>query len=207
MAGISYPLWHTLKANIVTILQAIATEETIVSSARNFLVQQDRWRPWIEAQQNIPLVNVMVQTVGMNTERSSNRRGVIDDVSVIIDMYALGKGGDVLPADELAADRLDLLIAQVREGLTRLKETDFGFTEDPVYGFPIDRSDADLTLTYYDQENEQASGQYAPARWGFTVQLAFIPTDNNVYNDLEELNVSVKDDTLEQYALRFTYTP
>lgn len=205
MPGINYPLWNTLKANIVTMLTAIAAEETDVSEARNFNVAQDRWRPWVEAQQKTALVNVLVQTVTANTDRSSNRRGALDDVTVFVDMYALGRGGEVMPADEVAADRIDLLVAQVREGLTRLKETDFLFTEDPDFGFPIDRSDADFTLTYYDQENEQSTGQYAPARWGFTVQLAFIPTDNNVYNALTELNVSVKDDTLEQYALRFEY--
>lgn len=205
MAGISLPLWNTLKVNIVTILEAIAAEETIVDAGRNFLVQQDRWRPWVEAQQNIALVNVLVQTVNTNTSRSSNRRNTLDDIAVIIDMYALGEGGEIMPADELAATRLDLLVAQVREGLTRLAETDFNFIEDPEFGFPIDRSETDFTLVYYDQENEQSSGQYAPARWSFTVQLAFVPIDNNVYNALEELNVSVKDDTLEQFALRFTY--
>lgn len=203
MPGISYPLWFTLKDNIKTILETIATEETIVSSARNFEVEKDRWRPWIEEQQSVPLVNIMVQTVGTNTPRSSNRRNTLDDVTVNIDMYALGEAGEVLPADEIAAKRLDLLIAQVREGLTRLAQTDFGFEKDPDFGFPIDRENADFTLTYYDQENEQAIGQYAPARWTLIVQLAFIPTDNNTYNELTELNVSLEDLTL--FSLKFTY--
>lgn len=203
MPGIDYPLWFTLKNNIKTILETIATEETIVDSARNFEVEKDRWRPWIEAQQSVPLVNIMVQTVGLNASRSTNRRSTLDDVTVNIDMYALGEGGDVLPVDEVAAKRLDLLIAQVREGLTRLAQTDFGFTKDPDDGFPIDRENADFTLTYYDQENEQATGQYAPARWTFIIQMAFIPTDNNVYNALTELNVSLED--LTEFSLKFTY--
>ncbi len=177
--AISYPLWTTLKTNIVTILEAIATEET--------------------------LVNVMVQTTAPNTGRSSNRRNTLDDVTVNVDMYALGKAGEVLPADGVAADRLDLLIAQVREGLTRLLATDFLFTKDATYGFPIDREETNFNLTYYDQENEQAAGQYAPARWTFIVQLAFIPVDDNDYNDLTELNIQVKESDLDQFALRFTY--
>ena len=203
MAGISYPLWFTLKSNIKTILETIAAEEALVDSARDFEVEKDRWRPWVEEQQSIPLVNIMVQTVGLNAPRSSNRRNTLDDVTVNIDMYALGEAGEVLPADEVAAKRLDLLIAQVREGLTRLAQTDFGFTKDPDYGFPIDRENADFTLTYYDQENEQATGQYAPARWTFIVQLAFIPTDDNEYNALTELNVTLED--LEDFSLKFTY--
>ena len=203
MPGIDYPLWFTLKSNIKMILETIATEETIVDAARNFEVEKDRWRPWIEAQQSVPLVNIMVQTVGLNAPRSTNRRSTLDDVTINIDMYALGEGGDVLPVDEIAAKRLDLLIAQVREGLTRLAQTDFGFTKDPNGGFPIDRENADFTLTYYDQENEQATGQYAPARWTFIVQLAFIPIDDNVYNALTELNVSLED--LTEFSLKFTY--
>lgn len=206
MAGIAYPLWTTLKTNIVTILTAIAAEETIVSAARNFNVSKDRWRPWIEAQQNIALVNVMVQTTGTNADRSANRRSTLDDVTINVDMYALGKAGEVLPADGVAADRLDLLTNQVREGLTRLLISDFLFTSDPDFGFPIDKEDANFNLTYYDQENEQATGQYAPARWTFTVQLAHIPIDNNEYNDLEILNIQVKEDDLDQFAMRFTYT-
>ncbi|KKM18071.1 hypothetical protein LCGC14_1669390 [marine sediment metagenome] len=203
MPGIDYPLWFTLKDNIKTILETIATEETIIDSARNFSVEKDRWRPWIEEQQSVPLVNIMVQTVGINRPRSSNRRSTLDDVTVNIDMYALGEAGEVLPPDEIAAKRLDLLIAQVREGLTRLAQTDFGFEKDSEFGFPIDRENADFSLTYYDQENEQSTGQYAPARWTLIVQLAFIPTDNNTYNALTELNVSLED--LTDFSLKFTY--
>ena len=206
MAGISYPLWTQLKINIVTILEEIATEETLVSAARNFIVAKDRWRPWVEAQQKIALVNILVQTVGQNTERSANRTSGLDDITVMVDMYALGEAGEVLPADEVAADRIDLLTAQVREGLTRLKNSDFGFSKDPDNGFLIDRN-INFDLTMYDQENEQATGQYAPARWSFVVQMPYIPTDNNDYNNLTELNIQVKDETLDLYALQFTYTP
>lgn len=199
--AIDYPRWTQLKTNIVNQLKAIATEESLVSAGRNFLVEKDRWRPWIEAQQAIPLVNVMVQGVSQDSGRSASHRASLDEIQVNVDMYALGKAGDVLPADELAAQRLDLLIAQVREGLTRLNTFDFGFARDVEGGIIIDHN-LDFTLTYYDQENEQATGQYAPARWSFNVKMPFIPEDKRVYTDLEELNVD-----LEKFALRFNYTP
>jgi hypothetical protein len=206
MAGINYPLWVQLKTNIVTQLKAIATEETLVDAARNFKVYKDRWRMWIESQQNLSLVNVMVSNVGQNPEKSQHGGMSLDDISVVVDMYAIGKAGEVLPPDEVAADRIDLLTAQVREGLTRLKKYDFGFSKDPDQGFPI-YHESDFALTYYDQETEQATGQYAPARWSFTVSMPFIPTDNNDYVNLDELNVSVSDETLELYKLKFNYTP
>jgi len=206
MAGINYPLWVTLKTNIKTQLEAIATEENLVSPARNFIVTKDRWRPWLEAQQKVALVNIMVQTVGIVSERSTSRRATLDEVQLNVDMYALGEAGQVLPVDEVAADRLDLLVAQVREGLTRLNTIDFGFTKDPDHGWPIER-DNNFSLTYYDQENENVTGQYAPARWSFNVRSVFIPEDKREYLDLSELNVTVKDEMLEQYALKFNYTP
>jgi len=206
MAGINYPLWVQLKNNIVTQLKVIATEETIVDTARNFEVGKDRWMTWIEAQQKVSLVNVMVSNVGQNSGRSQNRVSSLDQINVVVDMYAIGKAGEILPPDEVAADRIDLLTAQVREGLTRLKFSDFGFSKDSNQGCIIDLI-SDFTLTYYDQVSEQSTGQYAPARWSFDVNMPFIPTDNNDYTDLEELNVSVSDETLSLYELKFNYTP
>lgn len=199
MAGIDYPLWTTLKTNIVTQLTNVATEENIVSTGRNFAVSKDRWRVWIESQQNTALVNVMVSGIGINPARSQSRTNSLDEVTVIVDLYAIGEAGEVLPADELAASRLDLLVAQVREGLTRLDLTDFGF----AVGM-IDRN-MDFSLTYYSQESEESTGQYAPARWTFTVMLPFIAQDKREYLDLTELNVSVSDETLDLYKLKFNY--
>lgn len=208
MAGIDYPLWYTLKNNIKTILTAVAAEETLVSAGRNFEVSSNRFTPWLESQQNKALVNIMVQTVGLNADRSGSRRNGMDNITVILDMYALGRpvasGGSYLPSDDVAADRLDLLVAQVREGLTRLNLQDFGFTPDPTYGHMIDRN-INFSLTYYDHENLESTGQYAPARWSFDVMMPFIPVDKREYPDLSELNITVKKDDLDNFAARFTY--
>ena len=198
--AVDYPKWYTLKANIVTILQAVATAENAESTARNFKVQKDRWRPWIESEHNTPLVNVMVQGATPDDARSSSRNIVMDEVTVNVDMYVVGEAGETLPVDELAANRLDLLVAQVRKGLTTLDKIDYGFEIGE-----IDRSQK-LTLSYYDQVNESLTGQYAPARWSFSVILPFEPSDETVYYDLEELNVSVTDETLDLYALKFNYS-
>lgn len=203
MAGINYPLWTQLKTNIVTLLEEVATEETLIDPARNFIVEKDRYRPWIEAQQTIPLVNVMVQNTDTNSGRSGNKSSTMDNVNVIVDMYAIGQAGEILPADQVASDRLDLLTAQVREALTRLKERDYLFAR-TANGLVIDGNN-NFSLTYYDQESEQATRQYAPARWSFTVQMPFVPTDNNNFADLTELNISVKQDDLVSFGARFNY--
>ncbi len=120
--AIDYPYWYSLKSNIVSILEEIATEEAAEDSARNFNVSNSRWFPWIEGLQSVALANVMVQNVGPNPARSQARKYKIDQIEVMVDMYAIGKSGETLPADEVAAQRLDLLTNQVREGLTRLKK-------------------------------------------------------------------------------------
>jgi hypothetical protein len=199
MAGIELPPWVQFKTNAVAILQVIAAEEKIVDPERDFIVNKDRYRPWIEAEQTKPLVNVMIQGMIQDSARSSARTCSLDDVVVNFDMYVIGKAGEVLPVDEEAAQRLDLLVAQVREGLTRLDLIDFGF---PIG--TIDRSQ-NLTLTYYSQENEQATGQYAPARLSMNVQFPFEPQDKTEYLDLTELNVDVSDDLAELYKLKFNY--
>jgi hypothetical protein len=204
MAGINYPLWYTLKNNIVSALETIATEEALVSAARNFEVEKDRWRPWIESQQSVPLVNVMVQNVSPIAEQSGSKKSTMNQIIVMIDMYVMGKAGETLPVDTYAADRLDLLTAQVREGLTRLASFDFGMFD--TDGDPLIEKGADLTLQIYDQENEQVTGQYAPARWSLTVNMPFIPTDDNSLLNLEEIGVQVKEDDLDVWAVEFAYT-
>ena len=197
--AINYPSWVQLKTNILNILSTIATEEALEDPARIFKVEKDRWRPWIESQQNIPLVNIMVSDVAPASNGSAARTHTQDEVTIDVDMYVLGESTDLLPADQICADRLDLLVAQVRAGLTRLDLIDFGFDVGT-----IDRSQA-LNLTYYSQEGETSLGQYAPARWSFSVILPFEPSDKKEYPNLEEINVSVSDETLEQYALKFIY--
>ncbi len=203
MAGIAYPLWYTLKQNVSTALEAIATEEAAVSAARNFEVTIDKWRPYIESQQSTALANIMVQNVGQAEGRSGSRKSSMDEVIIMVDMYAIGGAGELLPADEDTAKRLDLLISQVREGLTRLAGQDFGMFDsgDPL----IDRS-INLTLQIYDQEISESTGQYAPARWSMTVSMPYVPTDNNTTVDLTELSVSVSEGDLLAWSALFDYS-
>ncbi len=204
MAGISYPVWTQLKENIKIALEAIATEEAAIDPGRNFDVQKDRWRPWIEAQQNIPIVNIMVQNVGPSD--GTSKKFYVDEIEVMVDMYVLGKAGETLPADELSALRLDLLTNQVREGLTRLASYDFGIF-DPTTGVPLIEKMSSFRLIGYDQEGEQNTGQYAPGRWTFSVRGGYIPTDDNDLPDLTEINIDVKEEDLDVWAVKFEYTP
>ena len=60
--AIAKPDYATLKDNIVTILSAVSTADSVGDSSRAFTVERDRWRPWIENQHEVALVNVMVDS-------------------------------------------------------------------------------------------------------------------------------------------------
>jgi len=204
--AVAMPEYSTLKANIVTALQEVATAEAAIDSGRNFLVTKDRWRPWIENQQNVALVNVLVGTV--TSAGGGSHFNVTDRVSVNIDLYVLGTYDEqvdsetgektLTPADEMAAARLDLLVAQVRHAISRMKNSDFG-----MGAGTISRNiSADLTM--YSQEQQDSTGQYAPARWSLTVDMAYTPDDDATVTAITELNLTMED-ALESWAMKYTY--
>ena len=202
--AVAIPAFSTLKANIKTMIETVATAENAVDIERNFTVSKDRFRPWIENQQDTALVNIMIDSV--RSAGGSAKFGSVDAVNVNVDMYVLGfplettnEGTGVVslvPADEKAAERLDLLINQVRFALTRMLNSNFGFSDPKT----IDAKPATLALQIYTQEGTQESGNYAPARWTFSVNLPYKPEDDAVLVPLTEINTD-----MQKYATKHTY--
>lgn len=205
--AVAMPGFSTLKANIVTALREVAAAENAVSPARNFIVTQDRWRPWIENQQSVALVNVMVDNV--SSAGGGSHFNATDRVNVNVDMYVLGTYDEqvsagsgtitLTPADEIAAARLDLLIAQVRHAVSRMKNSDLGFSAGVI------SRNISPTITVYSQEGDDATNQYAPARLSLSVDMAYEPADDATATTITALNLTWKD-TLESWASRYTYT-
>lgn len=205
--SVAMPGFSTLKTNIVTLLREVATAENAISTARNFTVTKDRWRPWIESQQSVALVNVMVDNV--SSAGGGSHHNVTDRVNVNIDMYVLGTYDEqtststgtvtLTPADEIAAARLDLLIAQVRHAISRMKNSDLGFATGVI------SRNISPTITIYSQEGEEATNQYAPARLSISVDMAYTPDDDATTTAITEIDLTWKD-TLESWASRYTYT-
>ena len=209
--AVAIPLHATLKANIVTALQEVATAEKAVNAYRDFVVTHDRWRPWIENQQGVALVNVMVDSV--KSGGGGSRQNITDLISVNIDMYVLGTHEEqtstdpetdletttLVPIDEAAAARLDLLTAQVRHAITRMKNGDLGFSAGkivPNFGA--------ATLTIYTQEGEDSTGNYAPARYSFDVSANYTPADDSATVALTEINLAFNE-ALEDWGTRYVY--
>ena len=204
--AIAKPSYATLKDNIVTILSAVSTADSVGDTSRSFIVERDRWRPWIENQHEVALVNVMVDSARVEPGSGSRRYHSYRFI-VHIDMYVLGAAVEqtdedtgtvtLTPSDKKAADRLDLLIAQVQWGITQMVSCDLGFTPGTIDVKPP-------TLQIYNQEGAQDIGNYAPARWMLEVIFPFYPADNGTITEMTELNVTFKE-TLESWGIKYVY--
>lgn len=205
--AVDAPDYATVKANIVTILKAVATAENAVSTGRNFQVVRDMSQSWISSQQNKALVNVRLDSI--NPEGGGTRHFTQDRVSFYIDLYVLGTAeeqtdeatGDVtlFPADQEAADRLDLLVAQVRYGITKMSTEALGMTVGQC-----DSHALKARLQIYDQDGSQDTGCYAPARFSFDVSIPYNPADDGPTVAVSEINVKF-DESIEKWSLKYVY--
>lgn len=210
MAAIAQPLHHTLKDNIVTILNAVSAAE-VTAGNPGFTAERDRYRNWGYPSDMEARVNVLVDSA---TPKGGGSHIHTDYAyTVNVDMYVLGgesteetdevEGEPVVtltPANIVAADRLDLLIAQVQYGLTQLSTHDFGLTPGM-----IGRDSKALRLTMNNQGDDQTVGVFAPARWSFDVTLAYNAADNGTTFNLTDNTVTMQQ-ALEDIEIHYTYS-
>lgn len=205
--AVAYPAWYNIQTGIITSLEKVATEESAVDEARSFIVSRDRWRPWIENQQNVALVNVMIENVSPGG--GGTRRYTQDRVAINIDCYVLGTTEEqtndgtgavtLTPADEFAAARLHLLVAQARHAITRMSEQDFGLPAGT-----IDTHALKASVQIYNQEGDESTGSYAPARISLEIVLPFEPSDDGVAVDITESQLKFKQ-TIESWFVKHSY--
>ena len=205
--AVAYPAWYSVQTGIISALEKVATEESAIDEARNFIVSRDRWRPWIENQQNVALVNVMIENVSPGG--GGTRRFTQDRVTINIDCYVLGTTEEqtnegtgavtLTPADEFAAARLHLLVAQARHAITRMSEQDFGLSAGA-----IDTHALKASVQIYNQEGDESIGSYAPARISLEVVLPFEPSDDGIAVDINESQLKFKQ-TIESWFVKHSY--
>jgi len=205
--AVAYPSWYNIQTGAVTALEKVATEESSVDEARNFIVARDRWRPWIENQQNVALVNVVVDSV--LPDGGGTRRYTQDRITFNFDCYVLGTAEEqtdeetgavtLTPADEYAAARLHLLVAQVRHAISRMSEQDFGLAAGT-----IDTLALKPKIQMYNQEGDESTGSYAPARIQIEVVASYEPADDADANKLEVANMTFKQ-AIENWHTSHTY--
>jgi hypothetical protein len=210
MAAIAQPLHHALKTNIVTILNAFSDLD-VAAGNPGFIAERDRYRNWAYPSEMEARVNVLVES--MTPIGGGSHIHTVYQATVNVDMYVIGgcateETGEVegeetvtlTPANIVASDRLDLLIAQVQFALTQCLTHDFGMTPGM-----IGRNSKGLRLTINNQGDDQTVGVFAPARFSFDVLLAYNAADNGVTFELDTNTVTMEK-TLEDIALTFSYS-
>lgn len=205
--AVAYPSWYNIQTGAVNSLKAVATEESAIDEARDFVVDRDRWRPWIENQQNVALVNVVIDSI--RPDGGGTRRHTQDRITINLDCYVLGTAEEqtseetgavtLTPADEFAAARLHLLVAQVRHAITRMSAQDFGMAPGTV-----DTLALKTVIQAYNQEGDESTGSYAPARIQLEVIAAYEPADDGAFTEIETASLTMKQ-AIENWHIKHTY--
>ncbi len=110
---------------MVLALETFRDEQAAIDAAVNFEIERDRLRPYPESAG--PSVNLWVDDDLPDEQDSGARRQGQTMVTVNVDLVCPLPGTNAVRADKAAGTRLHYLRAQVREGLYRLVNADFGF--------------------------------------------------------------------------------
>lgn len=169
-------LWVTAQEGIKTTLEAVRDAQKLINPDYDFQVETNLYRPTIESIEDTALVNILIGPVnsdGAQTDFSKNHV-----VTYNIDCYVRGRNednpdnpGSLVPADEVAVQRLQYLCAMVEYGLTELA----GFYKSLNSG-EIMPDKISLNFNPVDDAAESAT-PYAPARFEFICIFPYTPQD------------------------------
>lgn len=204
MSAITPPVHNTIKKNIVTILTAVSAAE-VTAGNPGFTVERDRYRNWPKEDAMSAKVNVMVSGSAPDkggSQQYTNYRTTFDIGLYVLDAesceYAEDSEMVYIPANIAAADRLDLLIAQVQYGLTQLAQHDLGLPAGTISRSPA------VSLTMSNQADDNSTTVFAPARFTIEVMIPYYAADNGPTFTMTEIDLKMKK-VLEDIELKYTY--
>ena len=124
--AISNFLWVEAQEGIQTILKAISTAQSAINTDYAFTVFSNKYCPVIEDMSETgAMVNIRIGKVDTKDVTSFS---ATHEVTYFIDCYVRGKNEDspvdgdpMIPADEVAVQRLYYLVAMAHNGITSLK--------------------------------------------------------------------------------------
>lgn len=196
MSGISIPLYSTVMDGMESAVKEVADSEKAINTARYFIVEKNRSRPEIEDVNRKAIVNILLDKVETDTERSTKHLK-IHKATYHFDMYAKGDGKDMSPADEVAAIRLHLLTAQVEYGITAMKNARFGLQVGQ-----IDGSIETFLQFFSSEDSKESTSIFAPARFIMICYFPYYPAGLENLPDLDTVDIKL----LEDWNLQFDYT-
>ena len=193
---IALGLFDQIETKIVQALEAFSAEQAAIEATAGFDVSQGRMRPIGSLPK--PLVNVWMPD--LNPEDPGSKTYQQESVTYNVDLIVKGTeqtGATPIASDEVAYSRLKYLAIQVKHGLYKLINADFGFPGEIAHkGWP--------RFSLFQTDTGMPSEQIIGGRWTFDVEYAWQPEEDRVFVDLEKLNVS--DSLKERWAALYTYS-
>jgi hypothetical protein len=156
--------------NMVTALQAFAAEQVAEDPGVGFSVERDRVRP--PSMRDMPLVNIWLESLDPQAQGSSARTVQQELARINVDCYAKGtdEDGDDLD-DATAMARLAYLKEQVKAGLYRLVNSDFGLPAGTIgrKRWP--------TWRLFQNDLKLPESEVVAGRWSVEIEYQWTPED------------------------------
>jgi len=170
MAIIPLGTADTIITNMKTGLQTFSAEQVLIDPNVGFQVERDRVRP--PAMKDMPFVNIWLQSLDPQISGSSGKRVEQELARIAVDCYARGFDDDADGIDdETAMSRLYYLFEQVKFGLYRLVNSDFGL---PVGTIGRKRWPS---LSLFQNELRLPESEVVAGRWIIEVEYQWTPED------------------------------
>jgi hypothetical protein len=197
-SAIEQYVWVIFQQGLKTALEAVSTAQTAINPAYQFRVETNLYRPAIEDIENQALVNILIDGYDPDNVTQSREDQL---VTFYFDCYVRGKNendpdnpGSLVPADQVAVERLHYLCAQVGYGIKKLENYYMGLSDNKE----VNRGKLSLKFNPVDDAAESAT-PYAPAR--FTLECSF------PYTAADGQGIDITDTliTLDEWASSFSY--
>lgn len=183
-------LWVTAQNGIADSIEAIRVDQVAINPEYDFNIYQNLFRPTIEDVGEHGMVNIIIGDVNSDDHETNFDKTHV--VTYRIDCYWRGQNeddpddpGSLVPADEVAVQRLQYLCAMVEYALTKLANFYQGLVSGQIVPDKIS-----LTFNPMDDPSESAT-PYAPARFEFVCKFPYESQDLENLPSLDELFVDL----------------
>lgn len=182
-------LWVQAQEGIRIVLQGISDSQKDYNSDYEFTVHKNMYRPKIEDVTKFGMVNIRIGNI--TTEDDTNFDAT-DIVPFLIDCYVRGENendpdnpGSLVPADEVAVERLYYLVAMVRYGITMLENFYQSLSSGEIMSGKIGIAFNPV------EDAEDSATPYAPAQVTFTCRFPYNYTDLSGLPELEAVKADL----------------
>lgn len=193
-------LWVKAQEGIKLSLEAVRDAQNAINTDYDFDIETNLYRPTIEKIEDRAFVNILIGRVTSDDSETNFNKTHI--VTYNIDCYVRGRNednpddpGSLVPADEVAVERLQYLCAMVEFALTKLANFYQSLNSGDIIPDKID-----LNFNPVEDASESVT-PYAPARFEFICKFPYNPQDLENLPELNESFVSFSD-----WASEFLYT-